>query len=670
MKSGLCKVRFFLRHQTKSNIRTFSYFWNMRTRIFLLIIACLAASKIKAQQPEAYFTDKQAMQESKYFLQKSGFEENQDYNSYNLVYQRMKWNIDPAVRYISGIVTSYFSGQVENLNEISFDLFSGLVVDSIVQREQKINFTRHGDTLILQLNHSLQYMEIDSVSIYYQGEPGNIGYGAFTQSNHKGVPIIWTLSEPYGAKDWWPCKQSLTDKIDSIDIWVTSPETYRTASNGVLVLDSLINGNRTMHWKHRFPIATYLVAIATTNYASYSDSLLLTNGRKIKILNYVYPENLDTAKKQTPVTAEIMQLYNHLIGEYPFAQEKYGHAQFGWGGGMEHQTMSFMAGFNFELIAHELAHQWFGDYITLASWHDIWLNEGFATYLTGLAYENLMDGFWWPRWKMVNLENIISEPSGSVFANDTTSISSIFNGRLSYSKGAYLLHMLRWVLGDTNFFKGLRSYFNDPEIANGFATTLQFAQHMENAGDTTLTEFFADWYYGEGFPIYSAHYLQESPEALYIQLSQFSSDSSINFFEMPVPVRVYNFDKTDSADFRLVHTENNQAFTVNPGFEVSELTIDPDLWLISQTDEIVQAPLIKTSDEFRVFPNPFKNQLNVILPTGEKIVETSIFTVEGKCLTKFKSNQTSLNVSRLKSGLYILKIKTPGNTFEKKVIKQ
>jgi len=629
----------------------------------------LAASKIEAQQPEAYFTDKQAMRESNYFLQKSSFEENQVYNSYNLVYQRMKWNIDPGMRYISGNVTSYFVGQVENLNEISFDLYSGLVVDSVVQHTQKINYTRSGDTLILQLNHSLQKMEIDSVSIYYQGEPGNIGYGAFTQSNHKGIPIIWTLSEPYGAMDWWPCKQSLTDKIDSIDIWVTSPETYRTASNGVLVLDTVINGNRTMHWKHRFPIATYLVAIATTNYAIYSDSLLLTDGRKIEILNYVYPENLDTAKKQTPVTAEIMQLYNHLIGEYPFAREKYGHAQFGWSGGMEHQTMSFMAGFNFELIAHELAHQWFGDYITLASWHDIWLNEGFATYLAGLAYENMMDGFWWPRWKMVNLENIISNPSGSVFADDTTSVSRIFNGRLSYSKGAYLLHTLRWVLGDTNFFKGLRSYFNDRKVANGFATTRQFVQHLENAGDTTLTEFFNDWYYGEGFPIYSASYVQESPEALHIQLSQFSSDSSINFFEMPVPVRVYNFDKTDSADFRLINTENNQKFTVNPGFEISTLKIDPDLWLISQTAEVVQAPVIETSDGLQVYPNPFKDQIKIIPPTGLKNVRASIYSAEGKLIKTFSQNQTTLDLSELKPGLYILKLETSQNTFERKVIK-
>lgn len=641
----------------------------MSVRIFLIIIILLPTAGIYAQQPGLNFSDKQALQESKDFLLKSNFKENSDYNTYNLVYQRMEWNIDPAKRYISGKVTSYFISQFEGLNQISFNLSDSLIVDSVIQRTQKIDFSRGNNLLTLQLNRTLQQQETDSVTVFYRGIPGTSGYGAFSQGKHKGIPIIWTLSEPYGAPEWWPCKQSLADKIDSIDVWVTSPEAYRTGSNGILVLDSVINGTRTMHWKHRFPIATYLVAIATTNYASYSDSLLQSDGKKIEILNYVYPENLDSAKKQTPVTAEIMQLYNQLIGEYPFAREKYGHAQFGWGGGMEHQTMSFMAGFNFELIAHELAHQWFGDYITLASWHDIWLNEGFATYLTGLAYENLMDGFWWPRWKQVNSDNILSKPAGSVYVADTTSVSRIFDGRLSYSKGAYLLHMLRWILGDTNFFKGLRSYFNDPAVAGGFAQNQQFIQHMESAGDTTLTEFFNDWYYGEGFPIYSATYIQESPETLHIQLSQTTSDSSVGFFEMPVPVRVYNYDKIDSADFRLVNTKNNQEFTVSPGFEISTLKIDPDLWLISQTAEIVQAPLIKTSDEFQVFPNPFKNQIRVISPTGEENERTSIYSAEGKLIMAFSPNQTTLDVSELKPGVYILKVETSQNTFERKVIK-
>ena len=630
----------------------------------------LIFQEVKAQQPDPLFTDKQASKEGSRFLLKSNFKEKSDYNLYDLIYQRMEWYIDPNEQYIQGKITSYFVSQTEEFNRVDFDLNDSLIVDSVIQRTKKLNYIHTGNILSIQLDHSLENQHMDSISVCYRGKPISSGYGSFVQSNHNNVPVIWTLSEPYGAMDWWPCKQSLTDKIDSMDVWVTSPEEYRTASNGILISDSVTNGNRTMHWKHRFPIATYLVAIATTNYASYSDSLLLQNNRKIDILNYVYPESLEDAKEKTPVAAEVMQLYNNLVGEYPFANEKYGHAQFGWGGGMEHQTMSFMSNFNFELVAHELAHQWFGDYITLASWQDIWLNEGFATFLTGLAYENLLDGYWWPRWKQVKLESITSDPAGSVFVPDTTSVSRIFSSRLSYSKGAYLLHMLRWMLGDDIFFEGLRNYFNDPQVANGFATTKQFVQHMENAGDTTLTEFFEDWYYGEGFPVYSASFNQESKELLHIQLSQTTSDSSVSFFKMPVPVRVYNYDRTDSVDFRLINTENNQEFIVNPGFEISELKIDPDLWIISKTAEIVQAPMIKISNEFRVFPNPFQDKLTVVYPEIDKINEINIYTTEGKLVKTLILNESSLDLSQMPPGIYILKIETNENSYEKKVIKQ
>ena len=560
-------------------------------QIFVLSILFVALVFVTAfaQEPDPNFSDKMALQESKSFIQKSAFKESLNYSQSDLVYQRMEWEINPNIKYIKGKVTSYFKSKINNLNEMEFDLHSLMTVDSVMQNSQKINFSRIDNKINLQLKNTIQEQQLDSVSIYYQGEPSSTtGFSAFTKGMHDGVPIIWTLSEPYGALEWWPCKQSLIDKIDSIDIIVTSPELYRTASNGILVSETVENGSRKMHWKHRYPITTYLVAIAVTNYVNYSDFLDLDDGRKIEILNYVYPENLAEAQSKTPVTTEIMKLFNELIGEYPFAKEKYGHAQFGWGGGMEHQTMSFMNNFEFGLVSHELAHQWFGDYITLGSWQHIWLNEGFATYLTGLSYEHLLDGIWWPLWKKLNVERIISEPDGSVFVTDTTNISTLFSGRLSYSKGAYLLHMLRWILGDDPFFNGIRNYFEDPEIANGFAQNDQLVKHLESAGDTSLTEFFDDWYYGEGFPIYSAQFSQNGSGTMVINLSQSTSHQSIDFFEMPVPVRAYNSGKTDSIDFRLNNKANNQEFRVEPGFDVSEIKIDPDYWLVSKTSEIVK----------------------------------------------------------------------------------
>ena len=626
-----------------------------------------------AQKPDPFFVEKIAQQEGRQLINKKAFKESTGYLDYDLTYQRMEWKINPAIRFISGKVTSSFQSKKDSLYKIEFDLHDTLTVDSVLQNHEKLNFEHSQNKLMIFLTTPLQDGEVDSVRVFYQGVPPDTdsGFGSFSQDTHgiSEVPIIWTLSEPYGAMEWWPCKQSLADKIDSIDVIVTSPPDYRTASNGVLILEAANDSARIMHWRHRFPIATYLVAIAVTNYVDYSDTLELADGRKIDILNYVYPEYLETAVKLSPITAEIMALFNELIGEYPFASEKYGHAQFGWPGGMEHQTMSFMVDFGFGLIAHELAHQWFGNYITLASWQDIWLNEGFATYLTGLAYENLLEGMWWPRWKRLTMERIVLEPGGSVYVQDTTDVSRIFSGRLSYSKGAYLLHMLRWVLGDEIFFNALRNYFTDPEVANGFARHEQLVRHFELAGDTVLTEFFDDWYYGEGYPIYSLEYSQVDSVTCRLHLSQSTSHSSVGFFEMPVPVRVFNSEKTDSLDFRLVHAVNDQEFIIKPGFVVSDVKIDPDYMLVSETAEILKAPMAATNGEVMVYPNPFTNNVSVFIPNGEQLLSVEVFNSQGKKIKNYRGSKNSFNWSQLPKGFYVIKIYTSEKIVEKKLVK-
>ncbi|MFW5821752.1 MAG: M1 family aminopeptidase [Tangfeifania sp.] len=637
---------------------------------FVWLLVLILCAKIQAQGPDLFFTEKKASSDQKAFLKKLSFSESESYADYDLIYQRMEWEVDPAIYYIRGKVTSHFISQNNSFTELEFDLHADMAIDSITQNGEVINFSRVENKIKIHFDEVLKSGQTDSISIYYQGEPPATGFGSFSTGTHNETPVLWTLSEPYGALEWWPCKQSLSDKIDSIDVIVTTPEPYRTASNGILVSEKVLNGKRAMHWKHRHPIATYLVAIAVTNYTSYSDFVDLEDGRQIEIQNFVYPENESYARENTPRTIEIMELFNNIVGEYPFADEKYGHAQFGWGGGMEHQTISFMYNFGFELVAHELAHQWFGNYITLGSWQDIWLNEGFATYLSGLAYENLLQEYWWKRWKRLNVERIVSQPGGSVFVSDTSNVGRLFSSRLSYSKGAYLLHMLRWVLGDEPFFNAIRNYFEDPEVANGFARTSQLINHLEAAGDTSLTEFFNDWFYGEGYPVYSAQFTNKTSLQLEIKLSQISSHESVGFFEMPVPVRVYNNSKTDSADFRLVHTENNQEFIVDPGFEVAHLKIDPEYWLISKTESVVKSPVMKKLDEINIFPNPFTHQVFIEAPNQQQIQKIELLNSAGILVRTLNPNQNTFDLSFLSNGMYILQLQVNNTTVEKKIVKQ
>jgi aminopeptidase N len=187
-----------------------------------------------------------------------------------------------------------------------------------------------------------------------------------------------------------------------------------------------------------------------------------------------------------------MNLYADLFEPYPYADEKYGHAEFGWGGGMEHTTVSFMGGLGRGLIAHELGHQWFGDKVTCGSWQDVWLNEGFATYLAGMVIENLDGEADFRSWKQDQISSVTYYPDGSVYipAQDTTSVNRIFSSRLSYNKGSMVLHMLRKKLGDAVFFQGLREYLDDPNLAYGYAKTPDLMQHLESASGEDLTEFF------------------------------------------------------------------------------------------------------------------------------------------------------------------------------------
>ncbi len=593
-------------------------------------------------------------------------------NNIDLKYHRMRWNIDPAVLKISGSVFTLFETTENNVNEITFELDTLMQVDSVLYHGQKISFADSGAYLLnLYLPSELPNATLDSIEIFYQGIPGSgSGFGSFLQDFHYGSPIIWTLSEPYGAKEWWPNKNDLSDKIDSIDVYVTTPLGERAASNGLLVEEQTIGNKKLYHWKHRHPIATYLIAIAVTNYAVYSNYATINSG-VVEVLNYIYPEDSATVVTQTPNVISSIQLYSNLFIDYPYLDEKYGHAQFGWGGGMEHQTMSFMGGFSHALMAHELAHQWFGDMVTCASWHDIWLNEGFATYLTGLTYEHMPGTPWWESWKHQTMNDVINYPDGSVYCDDTTSVNRIFNSRLSYSKGAYVLHMLRWVCGDSAFFAGVRNYLNDPALSYGYAHTSDLKAHLEASSGLNLTEFFNDWYYGEGYPTYNISVYQASTDSITLTINQSSSDNSVSFFEMPVPIRFKgnNFDSILVFD----NTFSGQQYTFAVNSWIDTVEFDPDTHLISRNSISSNIGISEYNTDNLLFiaPNPTKN--TVIIKSRDIIKSIDLFDVSGRIISSYNNLNTkeyTVNLTNNVTGIYLLRISTSQQTFIKKVVKE
>lgn len=592
----------------------------------------------------------------------------------NIVYHRLNWSVDPSVNYISGSVFTLFKPIQSNSRIITFELDSTMVVDSVIYHGNPVNFADSSAYLLnIYLPSVLQLGVLDSVLVYYQGTPGQgIGFGSFIKSDHNGAPIIWTLSEPYGAKEWWPCKNDLSDKIDSIDVIVTTPKVNRVASNGVLVDEKEDATIKTYHWKHRHPIATYLIAIAVTNYDYYSDWAVIS-GDSVEVLNYVYPENKASIMSQTPAVIPSLQLYSSKFIDYPFKDEKYGHAQFGWGGGMEHQTMSFMGGFDHSLMAHELAHMWFGDYITCGSWEDIWLNEGFATYLTGLTFENMPSTPYWKNWKYQNISNVISQPGGSVMCDDTTDVNRIFDGRLSYAKGALLLHMLRWEIGDSAFFAGIKNYLNDPTLKNGYAKTPKFIAIMEQACGHSLQEFFNDWYYKQGYPTYSVEAVFTSID-WQITINQTSSHSSVPFFEMKVPIqfRGPNFDTLIVFN----NTTNSQSFTINLNTlpVIDTVIFDPQKWLVckSNVSFYTGIKVIDEEKEIRIYPNPTQSELFVDLNSA-KVNSFDIYSSDGRCVYKEEvagiDEKIAIDLTNFETGIYFLRMNTDSNTFVRRIIK-
>ncbi len=588
----------------------------------------------------------------------------------NLHYVDFQWEAKPEVNYIKGKITYHFIA-VENLNAITFDLASNMQVDSVIYKNQFCVVTEVNDQIRINLPSLINEGQLDSIVIYYQGEPKQTGFGAFSIGTHSSGPVLWTLSEPYGDKEWWPCQSNLSDKIDSIDIHVKTPKPYIVGSNGLLVKLDSIDTSYIYHWKHRYPIASYLIAIAISNYAILNDTIQLQNGA-MQFLNYVYPHQLELSKKQLHETKEIIHLFENLFGAYPFYKEKYGHAQCNIGGGMEHQTMSFMGNFNKGLIAHELGHQWFGDKITCASWQDIWLNEGFATYLAGIIHDFGKNDTLWNIFKLQSITEALKAKQGSVYVDDTSNVSRIFDYRLSYVKASLILHMLRWKLGDDLFFTACKNYLNDDELRFSFSNTERFKNHFEQTAGINLDEFFADWLYGEGYPKYEIHWKQTNELNLQVNIKQLSTNSSVSFFEMPVPIRFQNAFLDTIIVFN--NTYNNQDFNFPLNFKITNVNVDPDKWLLAEY-KISNITEFENFDKLLIdtYPNPTNGLININLNKKILINSVEVFTSLGEPVYKSTNyiqptNFIQLDLRDFENGFYTLLINEENRSSSLKLI--
>jgi aminopeptidase N len=644
----------------------------MRIKITILLLTSALCFPAFAQSGETLLNLAKSEMQHRHGLAKSSLQlaaVNGD--NIDVIQYRAHWMLNPETDSIKGKVAVVFRPKAQPVSQTSLDFASNMVVESVRFRNVPVQFSFAGaSTLNLNFgNQQLNPGNTDSLVIRYRGKPNSTGLGSFNRYQHAGTWLIYTLSEPYGAKDWWPCKQSLSDKADSIDITLYTPSSYTAVANGMLQSQGEAGGIKTFRWKHKYPIATYLVAVASTNYVFFKHKAVLASGDTLPVENYCYPENL--AQWQTGMAAIVPMIedFDTLLAPYPFPSEKYGHTQFAFGGGMEHQTNSFMQNTDYGLQAHELAHQWFGNKITCHSWEDIWLNEGFATYLAAMEY--VKAGFSsWPQEGSQWINFITSEPGGSVFCSDTTDVFRIFNGRLSYAKGAMLLRMLRWKTGDQAFWQGVRNYIGDTPLAYGFARTSDFRSYMESSYGQSLSEFFNDWYKGEGHPQVQVEAMIDT-DSVRVSLFQQPSHPSVSFFEMDVPLKIIG--GTSDTLVRLPFSQNGQTYTIRTGFIINSIEADPEKqWLAKwNVSQVTGRNAMLRNIPAMFFPNPFRDQL--IYRTGsEKVFSATLCDMNGKTVLPLscEDDMASTSVAVLPPGTYLLRTETSAGVQHRLFLKE
>lgn len=564
-----------------------------------------------------------------------------------------------------------------NLNAVN----SSLVIDSV--RMAGTSFTHLANVLTVTLDRTYFPGEIAEVKIYYRHN--NVNDGAIYVSGG----FLFTDCEPEGARKWFPCWDKPSDKA-TVDIKAKVPQNVKLGSNGRLQ-DSIPGTNSiTYHWISRDPVATYLVVL-TSKVDYLLDIVNWTNpntGEVVPIRFYYNP--MESPYYIQSIIGEMTTFFSDRFGDHPF--EKNGFAtlnnQFAWGG-MENQTLtSLCPGCWTEwLVAHEFAHQWFGDMITCATWADLFLNEGFATwteahwteYSAGYnAYKDEMEGNaayylsanpGWP----------ISDPSWAI---NTPGNDTLFNYAITYMKGSCVLHQLRYVLGDSTYFAALKSYATDTvDFKYQSATIQDFKTKIETVTGQELDWFFDSWIYTANHPTYKNVYQIKAVEneKWQVTFTARQQQAALNYWQMPLELKINFLNLTDTI-IRVFNSYNGQIFTFLFDHQPANLVFDPnnDILLKQGNTIVSDGESIIQPISASVSPSPFSNHtvlryhLDQPSPVKIKVVDLSGRNVLEKSFQSKPSgsHEQMIRGEDLKPGIYFLHLETEASRQVLRIVRQ
>ncbi|MBS1651703.1 MAG: T9SS type A sorting domain-containing protein [Bacteroidetes bacterium] len=527
-----------------------------------------------------------------------------------------------------------------------------------------------------------------TVQIYYHGTApvggSAIGSGFSNgTSGSWGNQVTWSLSESLAAYHWWPCKQILTDKIDSNWVFVTTDSANKVGSNGLLKNTVLLGNKKRFEWYNNRMIDYYLISVAIAKYKEYNlyaKPLYLPND-SILIQNYIYDNALNSpsfASQKTILNQmpQVLEFESKMYGMYPFYKQKYGHCMAPFGGGMEHQTMTSLGFFDYYVDAHELGHQWFGDNVTCKSWGDIWINEGFAAYTEHLVAQYLDAANFQPNLAAAH-NNVMSAPDGSVYftGHDTVDANRIFDSRLTYDKGGSIIHTLRFVTNnDSTWFNCLRGFQNTYQ--NSTASAIDFQNFYQSFTGINPTQFFSQWYYGEGYPSFNVKYAKTG-NTLYIKSTQSTSKpSSVPLFITPIE---YKISRTGFADttVRVTHSLTTHIYTFTIAGAITNVICDPNNWIINQAAVALDNSITGNEEMFHVdnliniSPNPSKGKF--FIKNNTEAVKYIIYDILGKQISSdFLINENQINIDEYSNGIYFITLFNKNNNIilKQKLIKE
>ena len=558
----------------------------------LVGVLLLSASSLGAQQIDIY---------------DSGGEVPPELAAYDVTYYELDLRIDPEHRRVAGTALTV-ARVLEPLRHFVLDLDTLLAVRDVTTpgaASSPVTWERRAGRLWIDPGEELAAGAEFAVRVAYEGAPrvaprAPWDGGFVWAETGAGEPWIATANQGQGPDLWWPVKDQVSDKPDSMTIRIRVPEPLVVATNGRLRgVEAHDDGTRTYDWFVSTPISAYNVALNIAPYVRLETEFTSVAGESFPVMFFVLPDDEERGRDLLTEIVEHLEFYEDVVGPYPFRADKYGVAQTPHLG-MEHQTIiAYGAGFDngamtggrdwgFDALHHhELAHEWWGNLVTNADWKDMWLHEGFGTYMQALYAERLGGEELYHEYLAANRRGIGNRAPVAPRESRTAGEIYFNSGGDIYSKGAWVLHTLRGLIGDDAFFAALRrmAYPDSARLraTDGgqvrFATTDDFLAIAEHESGRELDWLFEVYLRQPALPELRAERAGGTrPDADVVRIS-WNAPGGLPF-PMPVEVEV-------DGEMRTVEVPADGAaeLTVPAGAEVA---LDPDDWLLRENQGVVR----------------------------------------------------------------------------------